>query len=132
MRRLNFLLSLVAVIILIVGCFLPWMTIESKELTITGLNTEGTRYGKPAYLHFVWAGIYLVFLLINKVWSKRAAIGIAAFNIAWALRNFLLLPACHMGECPERESGLYILLFAALAMFVTPLIGDKATEVKAT
>ena len=130
MRRLNFLLSLIAVAILVVSCFLPWMTIESKGLTITGLDTEGTRYGKPAYFHFVWAFIYLVFLLINRVWSKRAAIGVAAFNIAWAFRNFLLLPACQMGDCPVREIGLYLILFVALAMFVTPLIGDKSTEVK--
>lgn len=123
--RLKFLLSLLAVGILIVACFLPWMTIESKNLTISGLNTSGTVYGKPGYFHFVWAGAYLIFLLINKVWSKRVAVGLAAFNIAWALRNFLLLPACQMGECPVRESGLYVLLIAAFLMFLAPLMNEK-------
>jgi hypothetical protein len=130
MRRLNLLLSLIAVIILVIGCFLPWMTIESKGITITGLRTEGTTFGKPAYFHFLWGVLFLVFLFINKVWSKRSAIGIAAFNIAWALRNFLLLPACQMGDCPVRKEGLYLILIAAIAMFVTPLIGDRTTEVQ--
>ena len=130
MRRLNFLLSLVAVIILVTGCFLPWMTIESKGITITGLHTKGTLFGKPAYFHFIWAALYLIFLVINKVWSTGIAIGVAAFNIAWAFRNFLLLPACQMGDCPVRKEGLYLVLLSAFAMFVTPLIGNKAIEVR--
>lgn len=123
--RLKFLLSFLAVALLMVACFMPWMTVESKGITITGLDTRGTLYGKPGYFHFVWAGLYLIFLLVNKVWSKRAAIGVAAFNIAWAARNFLLIPACQMGDCPVRKDGLYLLLAASILMFVTPMLSEK-------
>ena len=123
--RLKFILSLLSVVLLVISCFLPWMTIDSKGITITGVNTTGTLYGKPAYFHFLWSGLYLLFLLINKVWSKRAAVGMAAFNIAWTARNFLLLPACQMGECPNRKEGLYLLLISAILMFVTPLLPEK-------
>ena len=126
--RLKFVFCLLAVIGLVIACFLPWMTIESKNLTITGMNTTGTLYGKPGYFHFLWSGTYLLFLLINKVWSKRAAVGAAAFNIAWALRNFLLLPACQMGDCPVREVGLYVLLIASFIMFLAPLLNEKSTK----
>ena len=124
--RLKLILSILSVVLLVVSCFFPWMTIESKGITITGLNTTGTLYGKPGYFHFLWAGLYLLFLLINKIWSKRAAVGMAAFNIAWTVRNFLLLPACQMGECPVRKEGLYLLLVAAILMFVTPLLPEKS------
>jgi hypothetical protein len=125
--RLKFILSLLSVVLLVVSCFLPWMTIESKGIAITGVDTTGTLYGKPAYFHFVWAGLYLLFLAINKVWSKRAAIGLAGFNIAWTARNFLFLPACQMGECPVRKEGLYLLVAAAALMFVTPMLPEKDT-----
>jgi len=123
--RLKLILSLLAVALLVFSCFLPWMTIESKAITITGLDTTGTDYGKPAYFHFLWAVIYLLFVLINKVWSKRTAVVVAAFNIAWAARNFLLVPVCQMGECPVRKIGLYLMLVSSLAMFITPLLPEK-------
>ena len=126
--RLKFILSLLAVTLLVVSCFLPWMTIKSKGITITGLDTTGTLYGKPGYFHFLWSGLFLLFLLINKVWSKRAAIGLAAFNIAWTARNFLLIPACQMGECPVRKVGLYLLLVSAVFMFITPMLPEKNPE----
>ena len=117
--------SFLAVMLLVVACLLPWMTIESKGITITGIHTEGTSYGKPGYFHFLWAGLYLLFLLINKVWSRRTAIGFAAFNIAWMLRNFLLIPVCQMGECPVRKTGLYLLLIASGLMFIAPLLPES-------
>lgn len=125
--RLKFILSFLAVAVLVASCFLPWMTIESKTITITGLDTEPTRYGKPGYFHFIWAGLYLFFLAINKIWAKRVAVALAAFNIAWALRNFLLLPACAAGECPVKKVGLYLLLVSSLAMFITPLLSEATT-----
>ena len=123
--RLKILLSVLAIALLVIGCFLPWMTIESKGITITGLDTKGTLYGKPAYFHFLWAGLLLSFLMLNKIWSKRAAVGVVAFNLAWAARNFLLIPACQMGECPVRKEGLYLLLAGAVLMFVIPFLPEK-------
>jgi len=124
--RLKYILSFLAVILLIFSCFLPWITIESKGITITGINTVPTKFGKPAYFHFIWAGLYLFSLTINKLWAKRTAVVLAAFNIAWALRNFLLLPVCSGGECPVKQQGLYLLLTASLAMFITPLLSEKS------
>src|ERR1043165_2320052 len=99
---IRFLFALLTITLLVVSCFMPWMTIESKGITITGLDTTGTSFGKPAYFHFLWSGLVLIFLLLNKVWSRRIALVFAAFNVAWALRNFLLIPSCQMGECPVK------------------------------
>lgn|SRR6476619_5259410 len=126
---MRFVLPLFVVAVLIVSCFLPWMTIESKGITISGLNTAGTTYGKPAFFHFLWVAFFLVFLFLNKVWSTRAAMVFAALNAAWAFRNFLVLPMCQMGECPVRRTGLYLLFFSSLALFFAGLVGPvKGTE----
>lgn len=89
------------------------------------MDTTGTSFGKPGYFHFVWAALYLIFLLIPKIWTKRAAMVFAAFNIAWAVRNFLLLPACQMGDCPVKKEGLYLLLLSSLMMFAAGLTDEK-------
>jgi hypothetical protein len=120
---MRFLLPLIVVAVLIAACFLPWMTIENRGITITGVDTTGTTFGNPAYFHFFWVGLYLLFLLLGKVWARRAAMGFAAFNFAWAMRNFLIIPACQMGECPVRRVGLYLLLFSSLALFFAGLLG---------
>lgn len=123
--RFTKLLPVLAVALLVISCYLPWMTIESKSITITGVDTSGTSFNKPGYFHFVWATLYLLFSFINKVWATRTAMVFAAFNVAWALRNFLLIPACQMGDCPVKNKGLYLLLFASLLMFVVPLSNGR-------
>jgi hypothetical protein len=123
--RVKFVLAFIGIAVLIAACFLPWMIIESRNITVTGMDTAGTKFGKPGYFHLLWTSIFLVFLLIPKVWAQRAAVGVAAFNIAWAIRNFLIIPMCQMGECPEREIGLYLLMVAAFVMFVAPMVGQS-------
>lgn len=124
--RIRFLVSVFAVALLVISCFLPWITIETKNITITGVNTKPTSFGMPALFHFVWAGLYLLMLLLNKIWSMRTAVGIAGFNIAWALRNFWIIPACAGGECPVKLVGLYLLLTASALMFFALFIERKA------
>lgn len=119
---MRFLIPIVVAAVLIGSCFMPWMIIESKGLTISGVDTTGTSFGKPAYFHFLWTGLFMIFFVVNRVWSRRAAMAFSAFNMAWAFRNFMLLPACQMGDCPARQTGLYILLISAILLFVTGLL----------
>lgn len=109
--------------VLLASCFMPWMSIETRAITISGVDTAGTTFGIPAYFHFFWLALYLFFILFNKVWSKRVAMVVAAFNFAWAVRNFLLIPVCQMGECPVRRIGLYLLLLSSLALIFAGLGG---------
>src|SRR3954452_4416821 len=92
-------IGIMSAILLVVFCYTPWAFIHSKQLTISGVNTNGTNFGKPAYFHFVMAAIYIVFALISKLWSQRSNLLIGAFNLAWSFRNFIIIPVCMMGEC---------------------------------
>jgi hypothetical protein len=127
---MRLLLPVLVAAVVIGSCFLPWMTIESKGLTITGMDTTGTSFGKPAYFHFLWVFLFLLFSLFSKVWSRRAAMVFAAFNIAWAFRNFLVLPICQMGECPIRRTGLYVLLISSLLLFFAGFLGPAKEDVE--
>ena len=126
--RFTRLLPFIAVALLTISCFLPWLTIESKSITITGMDTTGTSFGKPGYFHFVWGGLYLIFVTIPKVWTQRTAVGFAAFNIAWAVRNFLLLPACQMGDCPTKRYGIYLMLLSSILLFCTVFFISGSTK----
>lgn len=107
------------------ACFLPWMSIESKNLMITGMDTTGTKFGKPGLLHLILTGLYLVFTLVPKPWGQKANLLVVAVNAAWCLRNFLLLSACSGGECPVRLYGFYLLLISSIGMMVATLFTKK-------
>jgi len=103
------------------ACFLPWVSIESKELVLTGMDTTGTKFGKPGLLHLILSGIFLAFALIGKSWGQRANLLVIAVNAAWFLRNFFMLSACYGGECPVRLYGFYVLLLGCIGMMVVTL-----------
>lgn len=113
--------AVIGIIILVTACFLPWMHIEDPAITITGIDTAGTRYGKPAFVHFVLAALISACTFINKIWAKRMNLLFAALNLAWAIRNFGVIPKCEGGVCPEKLAGLYLVLTAAVILMITVL-----------
>ncbi|MFM2337159.1 MAG: hypothetical protein RL115_352 [Bacteroidota bacterium] len=114
-------IGVIAALLLIFSCFMPWVIIESQQITISGINTSGTRFGKPGYLHFVLALLYILFTLIPKLWAKRANLPVVAINTAWVIRNFFLIAVCRGGECPSRQWGLWLMLLASIIMLVAAL-----------
>ena len=64
-------------------------------------------------MNVVLSSVCLLFFAVPKIWAKRTNVFIAALNLAWAIRNYLLLGSCLLGECPEKKAGLYLLLVAA-------------------
>ena len=115
-------LSIVAAIIVLTACFFPWIVIESKNIVVSGVSAEGTSFGKPGYMHFVLAGLFLLFMLLNKTWSQRASVFVAAFNLAWAIRNYIVISSCHGGECPEKQAALYASLIFSILMLLFSLL----------
>ncbi len=111
-------------VLLIVSCFTPWVFIASRDITISGIDATGTNFGKPGYFHFLCAFFFLLFNFIPKIWAKRSNLLVAALNIAWAIRNFFVIAACQGGECPEKKTGLYFVLFASIIMLITTFFPD--------
>lgn len=120
-------------ITLMVSLFFPWVGVESKGVEIGGFHSKGTSvYGKPGLFHIVLAGIFIVFLFIDKVWSKRIAYFFGALNVAWAIRNFSIISACSGGICPEKFPAVYVLLFGSLLMFLLSLFIDYGRKIEVT
>ena len=117
-------IGILAVLLQIAAAFLPWVYIESKERTLTGLDTTGTNYGKPSYLHIIFAAFFLVFTLIPRLWAKRVNLLVVALNLAWALRNFFMVSSCQGGECPVKKAGLFLSLTASILMLLSALFPD--------
>ena len=102
--------GIVAAIALIAVCFIPWSFIASKNILITGMQATGTSFGRPGYMHIVLTVAMLIFFSISRVWAKRTNVFIAALNLAWSVRNYLLVTGCLMGDCPEKRPGIFLLI----------------------
>lgn len=111
-------LGLLATIVLVIACFYPWVTIPSKNIVISGVDSGGTNFGKPGYLNFILSALYVIFLFIPKEWARKIALFAAAFNVAWAVRNFLIISTCHAGICPQKQTAFYVVLFTAFLMLI--------------
>ncbi len=117
------LLAIAIAAILIAACFFPWATIESKHVVLTGFDAGN--FQKPGLFNVVFTLIIILFLLLNKIWSFRAAFFLAAFNIAWTVRNFISISACSGGICPEKQLALYVVQISSILLLVFILFGGK-------
>src|SRR5215207_6995107 len=105
LRRMNAMrwLAIIFAASVIAACSFPWVVIGDKNIFFGGFESTNNTFGKPGLLHAIFCSACIVLLLINRLWSLRTSFFISAINIAWALRNFLLLAACTGGECPVRQ-----------------------------
>jgi hypothetical protein len=117
-------IGLAGVALLIFASFQPWMAVHSKNIVITGMNTAGTNFGKPALMNIFMAVIAAILFIAPTVLAKRANLFFCGFNIAWCLRNFVVISACRAGECPEKMYGLYLLALASLMMLFGSFFPD--------
>ena len=118
------LLGLFAAVVLIVACFFPWVTIVSKSIIVSGVASEGTYFGKPGYLHFIFTIPYILLLLNNKLWSRRVNVFICALNLTWSIRNFIVISTCQAGICPQKQPALYLVLISSIFMMIAVLFAD--------
>ncbi len=112
------LIGIAASLAIIGICYMPWVSIESINAVVTGMHTEKTNFGRPGLAHITFSIICLLLFATPRVWAKRTNVFIATINLAWAIRNYIILTTCQAGECPEKKLGLYLLLVAAVVIQV--------------
>jgi hypothetical protein len=121
------LLGFIAVILLAGICYLPWSFIAEGNILVTGMSAPGTVYGKPGLMHLVLGVLLILFFLIPKIWAKRTNVFIAAINLAWSIRNYILLSTCYMGECPRIKAGLFLAILLCAFILVMSFLPDLKT-----
>jgi hypothetical protein len=125
------MLSVLMALLVIGACFFPWVTIPSKNIAIGGFFADLPTYGKPGLFHLLFSSIFILLVLTGKLWSVRVAFFVGAFNIAWAIRNFVAISACSGGICPVKQPALYVVLFSSLLMvFFAALISVRPSMKK--
>jgi len=117
-------IGIIGVVLLFVAAYQPWINVPSRDLTITGMNTAGTNFGRPALMNLIVSSIAAVLFLLPTVMAKRANLFFCAFNLAWVIRNYIIVSTCRAGECPEKKFGLYLLIIAAVVIIIASLLPD--------
>lgn len=111
-------LGALAALVVILSCFLTWISIPELGIRVSGFSSEGTRFGKPGLMNAIMSAIAFILFLVPAIWAKRANLFFTGFNMAWAIRNFILLTMCHGGDCPVKETGLYLFLGATVLQLI--------------
>ena len=111
-------IGLAACITLIVSCFLPWVYYADLNQSFTGFYSYKNEYGKPGKFLMIFAAISFLFMLLPKVWAKRANLLITPLTLAYAIKSFILFGSCYNNYCPEKLFGLYLMLASAVVMLV--------------
>jgi hypothetical protein len=114
----------IAVGVLAAVCYLPWSFIAEKNILVTGMSAPNTIYGKPGLMHIVLGIPLILFFIISKIWAKRVNLLLAAINLAWSARNYILLSTCYMGQCPILKVGLYVSILLSLLVLVMSFLPD--------
>jgi len=111
-------LGLLACVVLMVSCFLPWTYHADVAKNFTGFFSEGDNYGKPGRYLCFFAGVILIFMLLPKLWAKRTNLFFAALLMAYAIKNYILFTSCYMAYCPEKKPGIYLMIISAAVILV--------------
>ena len=127
-------IGLLACILLVVSCFLPWMYYADPHIateaqrTFTGFSTYQNQYGKPGKLLLLIAIIIFVFMLLPKIWAKRANLFIAALGVGYAVKTYVLFTSCYNAYCPEKKAGIFIMLLSMIILLIAALFPDLALK----
>lgn len=122
--------GVIACVILIISCFLPWAFYPDLHKSFTGFFSEKNLYGKPGKVFIFFAVVSLFLILVDKIWAKRALIFFAALNIGYLLKTYVIYTSCYGGLCPQKEYGLYLLILSSVLLIAVSFFPDLKVEIK--
>lgn len=127
MKYSNYI-GVIAAAAIVTVCFMPWVYIPSIKTTITGMSADKTNFGRPGLMNIILGITAVVLFIIPRIWAKRINLFIGIFNLAWSVRNFLLITQCELGECPEKKSGIYLLLLLSAVLLLMTFLPHDASK----
>jgi hypothetical protein len=111
-------------------CYSPWVYIPSINAVLTGMNTPHTNFGHPGLLNAILSVIAIILFITPKIWAKRSNIFVGTFNMAWSIRNVLLVTQCELGECPEKKWGIFAFMLLSALLLLMALLPQLKVESK--
>ncbi len=128
MIRYSKWIGLAALSLIVISCFMPWAYYADVQMTFNGFFSERNIYGKPAKFLILFGVLSAVLAFLNNLWLKRSALLFSGLNVSYAIKNFLLFGACYRGYCPEKLSGIYMMLISTILLFLTTLFQGGKVE----
>jgi hypothetical protein len=133
-------LGMIACVVLIISCFLPWAYYADSniateaERTFTGFFSYQYKYGRPGKFFVFFAVVILLFMNLPKVWAKRTNLFLSAFTLAYAIKSYILFTSCYNAYCPEKRVGIFIMIFSTVVIMLASVfpnmkIGEKSKAI---
>lgn len=123
-------LGLLACIVLVISCFLPWTFHADIHQTFTGFYSYQNQYGKPGMFLTMLSVVIFLFMLLEKIWAKRANLFIAALALGYAIKTYVLFSSCYNAYCPDIKTGLYVMLFSSCLILLATIFPDMKLVTK--
>jgi hypothetical protein len=96
----------------------PLVIIESSQWVITGWKVAETNFGQPGKFMLYMGVMNIILFALPYIPAKRFNMVFAILNFSWTIRNFLILSACAMGECPQKQWALYACILVSFAILI--------------
>ena len=111
-------LGIAAAILLIVSCFMPWGYYADVKENFTGFYSFKNEYGKPGMFLTIIAIVTLVFMLLPRIWAKRANLFITALGVGYAIKTYVLYSSCYNAYCPEMKPWIYVMVGCSVVLLI--------------
>jgi len=116
--------GIIACIILLLSCFMPWAFYADIHETFTGFYSFQNQYGKPGKFLSLMALIAFALMMLPKIWAKRANLFVCALAVGYAIKTYILFNSCYNAYCPEKKAGIFIMLLSTIIMLVSSAFPD--------
>ncbi|MEP7250945.1 MAG: hypothetical protein ABI683_01155 [Ginsengibacter sp.] len=130
------IIGLAASVLLIISCFMPWAYYADLNKTFNGFFSESNNYGKPGKFFVFFAAVSIAMILLDKVWAKRVHLFLAAINLGYLIKTYILFTSCYNTYCPEKRAGIYLLIVSSVLLMIVAIFPDlkvsSTTEIKET
>jgi hypothetical protein len=116
--------GIIACILLVVACFMPWCYYADINDTFTGFYSYKNQYGKPGKFLTLLGLLAFALMLLPKVWAKRTNLFVCAIAVGYAIKSFILFTSCYNAYCPQKKAGVYLVLITTLIMLLSAMFPD--------
>ena len=116
--------GLIACVVLIIACFLPWTYHADINKTFTGFFSEKNAYGKPGKFLVFYAVLSIAFILLQKVWAKRVHLFLAALMMGYAITRYIIFTSCYNAYCPDKKIGIWLMMGCCIIILVAAIFPD--------
>ena len=114
--------SLLAALVLIISCLVPWAFYPDLGKSFTGFFSQNNVYGKPGKLLVVMAGFSILAQFLPYISLKRVNMLLMALNFAYAIKSFIIYASCYQGYCPQKQAGIFMMLLSSALLLVCAVL----------